>query len=304
MDEPVGQTEPSSSRARLGVLLAFLGAACWGFSATCVSWLTTRANVDVMWLANMRVIIAGTLFMAIALIRDRRSVARLFTDRVLRRHLLAYTAIGVILVQASYMAAIKYTNPGTALLLQETGVPLIVAIECIRLRRRPSAREIAGLALACVGVVLIATQGDPTTLAINPLGLFWGLVAGASIAGYNLISVRMIRECGAFATNGAAMVIAAVILTPIMRPWEGAASLDGAGWLVLLGVTIVGTFIAYAAYLRGVADAGPVKASLIGVFEPISGAFFSAVWLGTVFSTWDFLGGIAIIVMMVIVARQ
>lgn len=299
----LGMAKGRTSVELRGIALAFVGATCWGFSATCVSWLTTRADVDVMWLTNMRVLIAGALFISTALVRDRRAVARLLADRVLRRHLVAYTAIGVILVQASYMAAIKYTNPATALLLQETGVPLIVAIECVRLRRRPSRRELSGLALACIGVVAIATQGDLATLSINPLGLFWGLVAGASVAGYNLISVRMIRECGAFATNGLAMAIASTVLTPVMRPWEGAALLDAGGWLVLSGVTVVGTFVAYAAYLRGVADAGPVKASLIGVFEPISGAFFSAIWLGTTFSTWDFIGGAAIIAMMVIVAR-
>ena len=62
--------------------------------------------------------------------------------------------------------------------------------------------------------------------------------------------------------------------------------------------------LAYAAFLQGAYDAGPVIASLIGVFEPVSGAVISALWLGTVFSGWDILGGLCIIIMMILVALK
>lgn len=51
---------------------ALRGAACWGFSATCVSWLTSH-GVTVLWLANMRMVVAGLLFLAMALLRLRNA---------------------------------------------------------------------------------------------------------------------------------------------------------------------------------------------------------------------------------------
>ena len=72
--------------------------------------------------------------------------------------------------------------------------------------------------------------------------------------------------------------------------------------IVFFAIVLVGTMFAYAIYLRGIAYCGTVKASLVGVAEPISGTVISALWLGTVFSGWDLLGGALIITMMIIVA--
>ena len=91
---------------------------------------------------------------------------------------------------------------------------------------------------------------------------------------------------------------------PFARPWDSAVVLDAAGWTVFLAIVLVGTMFAYAIYLRGVACCGAVKASLVGVAEPVSGAAISALWLGTVFSGWDLLGGLLIIAMMVVVALR
>lgn len=297
-------SDVTTERGRMlrGVALAFAGAACWGFSGTCVSWLTGH-GVSVPWLANMRLAIAGVLFLAVALVRDRDKLVHLARDRSLVFQLVVYALVGVVLLQISYMSAIAYTNAGTALLLQEVCIPLVLVYACIRGRRAPKAGELAAIVLAAVGVVAIATQGQLGALGINPMGLAWGMVCAFAMAGYNVIPVRLIRECGSFATNGVAMVLSAAAMAPFVRPWEARVSLDAGGWLVFAAVVLVGTMLAYVVYLRGVALAGPVKASLIGVFEPLSGAFFSAVWLGTAFSGWDFLGGAAIIAMMLLVAR-
>lgn len=287
-----------------GVLLALLGATCWGFSATCVSWLTTRAGMDVLFLANMRVLGTGIVFTAIAVVKCRPQIAHLFSDWRLVVRLVLHAAIGVLAVQISYMYAIELTNPATALLLQEAGVPIILVLTCIGARRMPTRVEGVALILAVFGIMAISTQGSFSSLAINPLGLMWGLVAGASLAGYNLIPVRLIKECGSFVTNGLAMLLASLVLTPVVQPWVDPVPLDGVGWFALFGVVVIGTMVAYGVYLRGVADAGPVKASLVGVFEPVSGAAFAAIWLGDMLSTWDCIGGIAIIAMMIIVAKQ
>lgn len=257
-----------------------------------------------LWLANMRMLATGIVFTAIALVRRRDAIVRLFRDRRLVLQLLFYAAVGVLMVQISYMFSIALTNPATALLLQETGVPLVMLVACARARRWPSWLEATALVLAVFGILAISTQGSFTSLAINPAGLAWGLSAGVALAGYNLIPVRLIRECGSVVTNGLAMLLASMALAPFVRPWEGGVLLDGMGWFAFVGVVVVGTMVAYAVYLRGVADAGPVRASLIGVFEPVSGAVIAAVWLGYVLSSWDVAGGFAILAMMVIVGRS
>ena len=295
---------PLANRMRelRGMLFAFIGASCWGFSASCVSVLVDGNGVGVVWLADTRLFVAGSLFLVAALVRNPNGFKVLVRDRALMAQAVAYSLVAVVLMQVGYMYAIKFTNPGTALFLLELSIALVLVYECLRARRKPRGLELAAIVLALVGVLSIATQGNVGSLGISPLGLVFGLMAAIANAGYIVIPVRLVRECGTLVTNAVGMLLAAVLLLPFGRPWEVPAAMDAQGWLVFAAIVLVGTMFAYVIFLKGVTDAGTVKASLIGVFEPVSGVIISALWLGTAFSMWDFIGGAAIVAMMVLVA--
>ena len=125
--ERSSNTSPKPKRPHelRGVLYAILGASCWGFSGTCVSYLVDKNQVDIPWLACTRLIVAGLLFLAVAFVRDRDKFSVLFHDRRLMAHTLLYTLLAVVLMQISYMSGIKYTNAGTTLLLLEVSVPIV-----------------------------------------------------------------------------------------------------------------------------------------------------------------------------------
>ena len=298
------QPAPRRTRELAGVVLSCLGASCWGFSGTCVSYLTSVCNVDVPWLACTRLLVAGLLFLGLALLRDRDKFAVLLRDRGLVARTAAYTFLAVVLMQISYMTSIKYTNAGTTLLLLEVSIPIVLVVECVRGRRLPRPVEALALVLALAGVLCIATQGNLGSIGINPAGLVWGLLSAVANASYILLSVKVVERCGSLVLNGVAMTAGSLILAPVARPWDATVALGVGGWLVFWAIVLVGTMLAYATYLRGVALCGAVKASLMGVAEPISGTVISALWLGTVFSSWDLLGGALIIAMMVIVALR
>lgn len=303
----VDEVRPTANkrvRELRGMFLAFLGASCWGFSASCVSFLVDRSGIDVLWLADTRLFVAGSLFLVAAFVRDRDKLRVLARDRALIGQIVAYALVAVVLMQVSYMYAIKFTNPGTALFLLELSVALVLVYECVRARRAPVAFELIALGLALVGVLCIATQGNIGALGISALGLVFGILAAIANAGYIVIPVRLVRECGTLWVNALGMLLAAVLLLPFGRPWEVPANMDGTGWAVFAAIVLVGTMLAYVVFLMGVRDAGTVKAGLIGVFEPVSGVIISALWLGTAFSLWDFLGGAAIVAMMVLVALK
>ena len=303
-NKTVMQAPPNRARELQGIVLSCLGASCWGFSGTCVSYLVGHNNVDIPWLACVRLFVAGLLFLGLALVRDRDKFAALFHDPRLILRTLSYTLVAVVLMQISYMTSIKYTNAGTTLLLLEVSIPMVLVVECVRSRRLPKPIEIIALVLAMAGVTSIATQGNLGSIGINPAGLVWGLLSAVANAGYILLSGKVVEKCGSLVLNGVAMTLGSIILAPFAHPWDSAVTLDGTGWIVFWAIVLVGTMFAYAIYLRGIALCGAVKASLVGVAEPISGTVISALWLGTVFSSWDFLGGALIIVMMVVVALK
>ena len=287
-----------------GIVLALVGATCWGFSATCAGYLMRSFGIEVTWLAFARVIISGPAFLLFVLATDRRRLAALLRDRKSLAEIVAFALIGVVMLQISYMSAVKYAGAGTALLLQETGLIVIMVIACLRARRRPTKTEIAALVLALVGVGLIATQGNVGSLGINPLGLAWGLVTGLALAGHNVIPTRLLDKYGSFIVNGAAMTLSVFLLAPIAQPWSVQVEMPLEGWAAFAAVVVIGTIFAYVVYLQGIKEAGPVRASLVAVAEPVSGMFFSAIWLGDAVTAFDLLGCAAIVAMMVLVTRE
>ena len=67
---------------------------------------------------------------------------------------------------------------------------------------------------------------------------------------------------------------------------------------------IFGTVVAFSFFLKGVRDAGPVRAAMMGVTEPLSAAVFSAAWLGTSFSGAELVGFAAILGTMFLLAKS
>ena len=292
----------SGNHITRGIVFAVLGALFWGFSGTCASVLTTGYGAGVFWIVCMRLVTAGPIFLVIALIFNRDRLFALFRNPRMLAHAFVFAVVGVILVMYSYTASIKFTNTGTALLLQQLGLPLIMLIACIRARRLPAQREAFALILALLGAACIATQGSFTSLAISEIGLFWGLVSALALAGYNLLPMKLLDEYGSFVTNGVGLTMGAIVVVPFVRPWESVPPMSIDGWVVLGCIILFGTVMAYVMYLQGVKDAGPVKASLIAVLEPVSGMAISAAWIGDVISTWDILGCVLICAMMVLVS--
>ena len=231
-------SKPNRSRELRGVLYALIGASCWGFSGTCVSYLVDKNQVDIPWLACTRLIVAGLLFLAVAFVRDRDKFAVLFRDRGLIARTILYTLLAVVLMQISYMSGIKYTNAGTTLLLLEVSVPIVLVVECIRGRRLPKPVEAFALALAVGGVLCIATQGNLGSIGINPLGLMWGLLSAVANASYILLSVKVVEKCGSLVLNGVAMTLGAIILAPFAHPWDSTVTLDASGWIVFFAIVL------------------------------------------------------------------
>ena len=276
--------DASSRKMITGVLATLAGGSFWGFSGTSASFLFDTYHVDTLWLMSVRQILAGLLFMAVVVTRDRER--------------LVFTAFGLLFNQFCYLSAVRLTNAGTATVLQCLQLVIIMGYACVVDRRMPRARETIGIGLALGGTFLIATGGDPTSLSISPLGLVAGLMCAVSAACMAVIPAKILPEYGSPIVTGSAMLAAGVVSCVFVQPWAHMPVLDAAGIEALAVFVVIGSFFAYMLYMQGVKDIGSVRASLIGTVEPVSATITSAVMLGTVFLPTDLIGFAMIIVMM------
>ena len=263
--------------------------------------------VDPIWLVCVRQLIASVLFvcLAAAMPADRGRLTEFVRTRgggLAGVGALVLTALCMMGNSTSYVITISLTNSATATVLQTLGIVLLVLYACVENRRLPKRRELVGLVLALAGTFLLATGGDPSRLAMPLDGLVWGLVCALTYALYSAVPERALKRWGSPLVNGVAMLVSGLILAAYVRPWESAPALDATGLAWLAIIVVAGTFVAFALYLQGVKDLGPLRASMLGTSEPISATVFSVLWLGTVFLPADLAGFVLIIVMVYLTA--
>lgn len=281
-----------------GIICAFVGACCWGFSGTCSSLMTGQYGVPVLWITCVRLLLAAALFLAVIIVKDYRSLLAVLRDGRSLLRIAGFGILGVLLTQVSYLSAIAYTNAGIGTVLERLGLIVIMFWTCFQMWRAPRLREMAGLVLALAGTVLIATKGQLGSLQIPPEGLFFGIVSAFALAFYTLMPVKPLKKWGPIIVTGLAMLMGGIVATVMFRPWTLGVQVTPEISFAMLGMVIVGTLGAYVFYLQGVTDAGPVRASLIGCMEPVSALVISALWLGTPVVPID-VAGIALIIAMV-----
>ena len=86
------------------------------------------------------------------------------------------------------------------------------------------------------------------------------------------------------------MFIGGVVLSLILRPWNIAFQLDMEIFFAMCGLIVLGTVVAFYLFMTGVNLIGPVNASLVNTFEPLSAILFSVLLLNLRLKLIDFIG--------------
>jgi drug/metabolite transporter (DMT)-like permease len=287
-----------------GVILTIFAGICWGFSGACGQYLFTNYNTNTAWLTSIRMMGAGVILLIVGLLRQRKKMTGIWASRQDILQLLLFAICGLVCSQYTYLAAISYTNAGTATVLQYLGPVLIMVYVCIRTKTPPTKKEIVAIVLALSGTFLLATHGKPGSLALSTKGLVWGLLSALTVLLYTLLPGRLISRWGSLSVTGFGMLIGGVVLSLIMRIWTIPVHMDFHGLLALGGIILIGTVFAYTMYLQGINEVGAVRGSMLASVEPVSAALFSAFWLHTSFVWIDILGFACILTTVFLLAKK
>ena len=287
-----------------GCFYAALGGVIWGFSGTSGQYLFSHWPISSLWLTCMRMMGAGLIFLVMALIKNRREVAELLRSP----RDLALTALygigGLLLCQYSYMTGISHSNAATTTVLQTLTIVMVMVIACCHERKLPRWHEVLSVALALLGVFLLATGGKPGQMVLSPKGLFWGLMTAAAMTLYTLLGRPLAKRWSRDTVMAVAMTMGGVEINLGARSWQFDVSLPAKGWLLVAFIVVFGTVVTFALFLQGIRDAGPVRASILSVTEPVSAAILAFFWLGTQFTAADLLGFAAILATVFLLAKN
>ena len=285
-----------------GTFLTIIGGILWGISGVCGQFLFQNKEVTASWLVPIRLVTAGVLLLCYYFIRDKEKALEIWQKKRNRTDIIVYGLAGMMLCQYSYFQTIEWSNAGTATVIQYLGPALIVIWVCFRTKRFPEKKEVLGVILAVTGIFLIATHGNPTTLALSQKALIMGLISAVSVVIYTVKPARLQKQFDTPLVLAWGMLIGGVVLMIVFRPWDYQVIFDGETFAALAFIIFFGTMAGFSMYLTGVKMIGSVKASLFSCVEPVASMVLTAVWMKVSFTTPDVIGTLFVIATIIILA--
>ena len=201
--------------------------------------------------------------------------------------LLAFT--GFTAFNILFYIASERTSAVNVGILQGAMPGLVLIGTVLAYRTAVSAVQVAGVVITMIGVVLIATHGNPASLLSEPInsGDALMLVAAVFYATYTVALRKRPTMPGAVFFTLLAVFAAATSLPPAIGE---ALMLDGyrlpsaQGWLVTLYIAIFPSCLAQIFFLRGVDAIGPGLAGVFINLVPVFSALLAVLLLGQEFA--------------------
>ena len=286
----------------IGMGLAIMGALFWGLSGTSVQFLENAKHLNVEWLLEARLLVAGLLTILLAYIQDGICIFDIFKHPKDFGKLLIFGLLGIALAQYSYFKAIAISGVGVATVLQYVAPTLLIIYLFLRYFKKPTPAEFCCVLLALTGTICIVSQEGLDISTINGDALFWGLISAASICVYTLQPIELLKKYSTTSIVGFAMFICGILSLAMFQQIDSEAILDGMTWLGLFTIIILGTVVSFNAYIEGVRRIGAIQGSILSSLEPISAALFGWALLGNEFTLVGIFGMFCIIATVFIIA--
>lgn len=260
--------------SRRGWLAFATLSAVWGVPYLFIR-IAVRGGVPPLGLAWARVTLAAAILLGLA-----ARAGALSSLRGRWRPIVAY-AIAEIVFPFSLIATGEQHIASSLAAIVIATVPLIMALMAMRFdhAERPTPVRALGLLLGFGGVVALVGI-DVAGRSSELLGTGAVLLAAVGYAIGPMIIKHWLVGLDARATMGAALAVAAIVLTPLAAvTWPAHAPSSGAlASVVVLGV--VCTAGAFAILPLLVAEAGPSRMSVITYVNPVVAVFLGVLLLG------------------------
>lgn len=285
-----------------GIMLVITAAMLWGVSGTVAQYLFQKKEFTPEWLVVIRLLVSGIALLIYSSIKGKQDIFEIWKSKNDRLNLLLFSIIGMLGVQYTYFAAIKYGNSATATILQYLSPVIITCYLAIRTKKNPNLKEIIAIVLAVTGTFLIITKGNVYSISISKLSLFWGISSAFAAAFYTLQPRLLLTKWGSILIVGWGMLIGGIAFSFIHQPWDCTGQWSVTSILAIIFVILFGTLIAFTCFLESLKYIKPTESSILSAAEPLSAALLSVIWLHEQLGIAQWLGTALIIITIIILS--
>lgn len=283
---------------RKGMLLAALGGCLWGFSGV-LAQLILDCGIGSEWLVSCRLLLGGLCILVYSGIFKHEHTWAIFRSRRAVIRLVCFSFIGMSLVQYAFFKTIELSSAAFATIIQFISPVLLYGYELARGIKRLRLLDLSLIIAAIFGVVLVVTDGEFSRLHVSLPALLVGLLTALSVVSYTVLPQPLIKTYGAAPTVGFGMFIAGGCFQ-FWHPLSGLpVHLDAKVLFYLTLMIILGTVVAFLAYLQSTVYIPGSMACLFTALEPLLVSILSVFIFGKRFSYGEVIG-IAIIMVSIL----
>lgn len=299
---------PRTARSHTGLTRVVAAGVLWGTGGLVVTVLHDRDGFAAMTVSAWRMALAALALIGFAaLTRRTRMVGSTFRAQPF---LTTLVGCGTAAYQGLYFVSVLMVGVSVSTVVALGLAPVLAAAwEHAVARTRPRSGELAVLAAALGGLVLISTvsghgSGAPGDRPV--LGLVLATAAGATYAATTVLGHRLAQSVDPVALTTTATAVGAIALAPFLMlagVGDGPLLTSDAVSLALLVYLGVGTMaLAYGLLYAGLRTTSGSAATVATLVEPVSAAVLAMVLLGERL-TWPALLGGAMILAAVVALR-
>jgi drug/metabolite transporter (DMT)-like permease len=197
------------------------------------------------------------------------------------------------------LSALRYIPVATLTFLFYTYPAWVAVIAAVRRTEPLTGRRALALALSLTGIAVMV--GAPGSGGLHPVGVLLSLSSALLYAAY----IPMIDWLGRGvppAVTSAYVAAGAAIILIVVAVAQGGLALRFApvGWAAVLTLAVLCTVLAFLAFLRGLAEIGPVRTAIVSTVEPFWTALLGSVVLGQSLGPRTLAGGMLIAAAVVV----
>jgi drug/metabolite transporter (DMT)-like permease len=286
----------------LGVIFALTAALLFGLNAS-----TTKVIIQSGLTAEQVVFVRSLFSASIALmwaLYANRSALKITARQIPQLILLGVVGVGAL--QWTYSLAVVMLPVGIALLIEYTAVLWVPIIMMIFFKEGVKKQIWLGAALVLGGLAVV---GQVWNSELDPIGVFWGFAAAASLTFYFISGERVQRNLPTNVTMFYGMSTATLLFLPFAN-WQTfdfgkmGMQLDLSGnlagnsvplWLALVWLGVMGSFLPMAFSYLALRHLSATIVGIIATSETILAFFFALLWLGEYITLTQALGGIVVV---------
>ncbi|CAD2077624.1 putative inner membrane transporter YicL [Jeotgalicoccus aerolatus] len=291
-----GKTAMKNPTHIKGLIFVIIGASLWGIGGTASDYIFTATPVDVNWYVTARLTISGIILLSIYTLFFRRKHRTVWNKHTVLMFAV-YSIFGMTMVQYTFMAAIGFGNAAIATVLQCTG-PIYIILYAVMKKYKPWTKaEALIIAAMIIGVILIATNGNLTNLAVSPAALMFGLASGVALAYYTLHAPVLLQVIHPLQLVGGSMLTGGILMNFIHPIWVFDFSFDWTAMqVIILALSILlGTTLAFYLYITSMKYISSTEAGILGLLEPVSAVLTSVLLLNVGLGMYQAAGIILIL---------